>query len=425
MSILRKSTVSFVLLVPLLILHLDVFGESPHNPVGILYLNELYLAICMAFTFFYLLTSIGTQQREFKILMTYAVYSSVVFIGLPAIFSFLFYGQPLVYGLIEERRILFSFGFATLMFLGRNMSASQFEKALLITALLAAVMAWMFKFGVLPDLRDKQSSFDRPDRSSIGAPALCLAYFYCIQTWNKGISPIDGSARSKTIHIVLAMVFLLTLVFGTQTRQLIVLALVFTVFCLKSKSIVWICVSTLLLSPFFIFPDLMKVLGLNLDFYAQSVEDGPTDGVREQTIGYIFSHLSQNHWLPSGSLSLMWNNGFIPYFGEYFFLSDVGVFGTLFRFGFLAFIIVPVSLFLYYRWAKMLHPDTGFVVTATLAQLVIWPLAGFFEYLQATICYLMVIQALRALHHYSSAPVQETYVSSPYPRPSSQLARPV
>lgn len=193
MSILRKSTVSFVLLIPLLILHLDVFGESPHNPVGILYLNELYLAICMAFTFFYLLTSIGTQQREFKILMTYAVYSSVVFIGLPAIFSFLFYGQPLVYGLIEERRILFSFGFATLMFLGRNMSASQFEKALLITALLAAVMAWMFKFGVLPDLRDKQSSFDRPDRSSIGAPALCLAYFYCIQTWNKGISPIDGS----------------------------------------------------------------------------------------------------------------------------------------------------------------------------------------------------------------------------------------
>ena len=68
----------------------------------------------------------------------------------------------------------------------------------------------------------------------------------------------------------------------------------------------------------------------------------------------------------------MWNNGFIPYFGEYFFLSDVGVFGTLFRFGFLAFIIIPVSLFLYYRWAKMLHPDTGFVVTATLAQLVIW-----------------------------------------------------
>ncbi len=88
-------------------------------------------------------------------------------------------------------------------------------------------------------------------------------------------------------------------------------------------------------------------------------------------------------------------------------------FGTLFRFGFLAFIIIPVSLFLYYRWAKMLHPDTGFVVTATLAQLVIWPLAGFFEYLQATICYLLVIQALRALHHYSSASVQETYVSSP------------
>ena len=124
MSILRKSTVSFVLLIPLLILHLDVFGESPHNPVGILYLNELYLAICMAFTFFYLLTSIGTQQREFKILMTYAVYSSVVFIGLPAIFSFLFYGQPLVYGLIEERRILFSFGFATLTFLGRDIMYS-------------------------------------------------------------------------------------------------------------------------------------------------------------------------------------------------------------------------------------------------------------------------------------------------------------
>ena len=34
MSILRKSTVSFVLLIPLLILHLDVFGESPHKRVS-------------------------------------------------------------------------------------------------------------------------------------------------------------------------------------------------------------------------------------------------------------------------------------------------------------------------------------------------------------------------------------------------------
>jgi len=419
MRAVSKSGAYFILLIFVFVLHFGIFEETPHNPIGILYVSELYLIICLAFTAFYVLASVGKEQKDLKILLTYCAYSSVIFILLPAIFSNLYYGQPLIYGIIEERRILYCFTFSVMLYLARNMSAAQFEKAFLFVGFMACILAWMFKFSVLPDLRDKVASFDRPDRSSIGALAQCLAYFYCIQVWNKGISPIDGSPRSKTPYIVFACFILLTLVFATQTRQLIFLSLCFTLLCLKSKSVIWIVVSGILVSPLYLFPDLLKELGLNLDFYAESLENGPTDNVREQTIGYIFGHLHANNWLPSGSLSLMWNNGFIPHFGEYFFLSDVGIFGTLFRFGFLAFLIVPLTLFCYYYFAKRLHRDTSFTVTALLAYMVIWPLQGIFEYMQATIAFLLVIQALKAYHRNVESPALDSYVEEhPLMQPS-------
>ncbi|WP_145139092.1 hypothetical protein [Pseudomonas duriflava] len=412
MSLVSKSSACCIVLFFVFILHFGIFEETPHNPIGILYVNELYLVICLAFTLFYLLASVGMEKRDFNILFSYGLYSSVVFILLPAIFSNLYYGQPLIYGIIEERRVLFCFSFAVLLFLAKNMKVAHFEHTFFAVVLLSCVLAWMFKFGALPDLRDKVASFDRPDRSSIGSLAQILGYFYAIQIWNKGSSPIDGSEKSKTPYLILACFILLTLVFATQTRQLIFLSLCFTLLCLKSKSVIWVALSCILLSPFYLFPELITALGLNVDFYTQSLEDGPTDGVREQTISYIFMHLHSNNWLPSGSLSLMWNNGFIPHFGEYFFLSDVGIFGTLFRFGFLAFFIVPLSLFCYYRFAKRLCLNTNFTLICMLAFMVIWPLQGIFEYMQATIAFLLVIQALKGKHLNSSSPVSEPYLGA-------------
>lgn len=389
------------------ILHFSVFGDSTHNPLGFKFLNEAYLAICLGLALLLILASTEATSREFRILMYYAFYSVVVFTILPTIFAHFTFGQPIAYGLIEERRILFAFGFVPLLLLAKRISTLQFERAFIYAALIAVVLSWCFKFGLVPDLRKEQTSWDRPDRSSIGPFLICFAYFYCIQIWAKGKSPINGDARRKTFYLIIAAILLLTLVFATQTRQLIALCLAFTLFALRAKAIVWAASLSVLLSPFYFYPELLEVLGLNTEFYSSNLDGGVEDAVRPNTIASVFSHLDLVNWLPSGSLSLMWQDGFIPYFGEHFFLSDIGIIGTLFRFGFLAFILVPLTLLIYYRIARNINADMQFTYAVILAYMVIWPLNGLFEYTQDVICLLFVIHALRARHLRSKERVHE------------------
>jgi hypothetical protein len=390
-----------------IVLHFSVFGDSTHNPIGFKFLNEAYLAVSLGLSLLLILASTEEASREFRILMYYAFYSVFVFTVLPAIFSFYTFGQPITYGLIEERRILFTFGFVPLLLLAKHISTRQFEHALIYAALIAVILSWCFKFGLVPDLREEQTSWDRPDRSSIGPFLICFAYFYCIQVWAKGKSPINGEERHRKLYLLIAAVLLLTLVFATQTRQLIVLCLAFTLFSLRAKAIIWAASLCVLLSPLFFYPELLEVLGLNIEFYENSLDGDVEDGVRPHTIASVFSHLSLVNWLPSGSLSLMWQDGFIPYFGEHFFLSDIGIIGTLFRFGFLTFLLVPLTLFVY-RWiARTINTEMEFTYAVMLAFFVIWPLNGLFEYTQPVICMLFVLHALRARHLRSKERVHE------------------
>ncbi len=381
-----------------IILHFSVFGDSTHNPIGFKFLNEAYLAVCLGLSLLLILANTEATSREFRILMYYAFYSVVVFTVLPAIFAFFTFGQPISYGLIEERRILFTFGFVPLLLLAKHISTLQFERAFIYAALLAVLLSWCFKFGLVPDLREEQTSWDRPDRSSIGPFLICFAYFYCIEIWAKGKSPINGEARQRNLYMIIAAVLLLTLVFATQTRQLIVLCLAFTLFSLRAKAIIWAASLSVLLSPLILYPELLDILGLNTEFYQSNLDGGVEDGVRPHTIASVFRHLDLVSWLPSGSLSLMWQDGFIPYFGEHFFLSDIGIIGTLFRFGFLTFILVPLTLVIYQRIARNINPDMQFSYSVMLAFIVIWPLNGLFEYTQPVICMLFVLHALRARH---------------------------
>lgn len=395
------------LTVLMIILHFSVFGDSTHNPIGFKFLNEAYLAICLGASFLLILASAESASREFRILMYYAFYSVIIFTVLPAIFSFYTFGQPIIYGLIEERRILFTFGFVPLLLLAKHISTLQFERALICSALIAVFLSWCFKFGLIPDLREEQTSWDRPDRSSIGPFLICFAYFYCIQVWAKGKSLINEEQRQRNFYLIVAAVLLLTLVFATQTRQLIVLCLAFTMFSLRAKAVVWAASLCVLLSPLYFYPELLEVLGLNVEFYESSLDGDVEDGVRPHTIASVFNHLELVNWLPSGSLSLMWQDGFIPYFGEHFFLSDIGIIGTLFRFGFLTFLLVPLSLYIYQRIARNINADMSFIYPVMLAMFVIWPLAGLFEYAQPVVCMLFVIHALRARHLRSKERVHE------------------
>ncbi len=203
--------------------------------------------------------------------------------------------------------------------------------------------------------------------------------------------------RPKLRHGLLALFFLATIVVVLQTRQLIVVCLVFTILALRARLIGPALFGAIIIAPLILYPHLLETLGFNLDFYARSVQEGPTDNVRENTISQIINHLQLYNGLPQRSLSLMWNDGFKPIFGDYFFLSDVGIFGTVFRFGFLSILVIPIGLAVHYLVARKLSRDLEFTLAVFLAFMTIWPLQGLFEY-QGTAALLFVMQALKTYH---------------------------
>lgn len=381
------------------VLHFGLLEQNPQNPIGIKYLTELYLAACLGFSAMFLVGTVGAERKDYSVAFLFCLFSAFTFTFLPALFAELFYGQPLVYGVIEERRVLLCFSVIPLLYLAKRVSAAQFENCILIVALGAVVLSWLCYFEVLPDLRDGMDlDLSRPGRASTGAFALIIGYCLSIYFWGKGKSPIDGSPRSSLRYGLLALVYLATLVFVTQTRQVILLCIIFTFLCLRVKSVKLAVIGCLLVSPFVIDPDLLELFGVNIDFYMQSAQNGATDNVREATIAQIMDHLHEYNWVPSGSLSLMWNDGFKHYFSYYFFLSDVGVIGTLFRFGFLTIAIIPVSFLVYFKVAKRLNPSLDFTLAVFLAHLSIWPLQGIFEYQEGMTALLFVFQALKTFH---------------------------
>ncbi|MFC6479025.1 hypothetical protein ACFQDN_24420 [Pseudomonas asuensis] len=208
------------------VLHFGLLEQNPQNPIGIKYLTELYLAMCLGFSALFLVGTVGAERKDYSVAFLFCLFSAFTFTFLPALFAELFYGQPLVYGVIEERRVLLCFSVIPLLYLAKRMSAAQFENAILIVALGAVLLSWLCYFEVLPDLRDGMDlDLSRPGRASTGAFALIIGYCLSIYFWGKGRSPIDGSPRSGFQHGILALVFLATLVFVTQTRQVICCAL--------------------------------------------------------------------------------------------------------------------------------------------------------------------------------------------------------
>jgi len=411
-----KRNVYYVCLFILLVFQFGVFEQGHTNPIGVKYVSELYLAICLGFTALLLTGTPPANKQDYNLGLSFCLFSAFVFCFLPALFSNLFYGQPLFYGLIEERRVLFCFSFFVIVYFAKRVTATQFEQLILLVGLISVGLSWLSYAGVLPDLREQVLDLSRPGRASPGAAAIIFSYCLSVYFMGHGRSPLNGAPKSKVLYGILAFVFLATIVFVMQTRQVIVICFLFTAMCLKSRMVMPMILGSIALFPILVNPHILDSLGLNLDFYMQSVESGPTDNVRENTIAAIMNHLHEYNWVPSGSLSLMWNDGFKRFFSNYFFLSDVGVIGTLFRFGFLTFAIIPIGLFIHYRVATKLNPNLNFTLAFFLANLAMWPLVGVFEY-QAPTAFLLALQALKT-HYQHTARATDEVAAVPYPYPT-------
>jgi hypothetical protein len=89
----------------------------------------------------------------------------------------------------------------------------------------------------------------------------------------------------------------------------------------------------ILLMAYFVFPGFFAEQFKQFD--ALLFEATTEGGVRSTTSDIIMAEVARNFYIGMGALSLQWQNGFGQVYSSYFYLSDVGLLGVYYRFGFL------------------------------------------------------------------------------------------
>ncbi len=80
-----KRNVYYVCLFILLIFQFGVFEQGHTNPIGVKYVSELYLAICLGFTALLLTGTPPANKQDYNLGLSFCLFSAFVFCFLPAL----------------------------------------------------------------------------------------------------------------------------------------------------------------------------------------------------------------------------------------------------------------------------------------------------------------------------------------------------
>ena len=163
----------------------------------------------------------------------------------------------------------------------------------------------------------------------------------------------------KHKHLLFVGVALYVLVFITQTRSLLLAVVIGCAYlCMRYRGARQLALGL----GIFVLPTavlLAATLGFDVThplfavYFDPSLTAGSVD-VRAAAADMMLTFLDSEGWvLGKGSLSLLYNGGFASVFGglygQYFFLSDLGLLGEFFRFGILYPLLLGVLVYLIVR----------------------------------------------------------------------------
>lgn len=348
----------------LCILNSQVITATTHNPVGIRYARELYIAVMIAYV----------AGRTLFFLSRHAVPKFFVWIlalcMIPAAWSavtaLLVHGQPLRYGLLEERRLfefLSAFVIADLA-IRAGVSWERLVRLVFATSVFCAAVGIGFQIGLVPDLRSILGDFDsRPGvrelRASIGLNYMVLSLY--IATLSAVRFRSDNAGASIRHPIAWSFFFLSVIAFVGQTRQILLVGgFVAALYLAKewrrairyvphavcvalvTSTVVAIAIPS---SKLWQYWDLLTALFGERYLSASS---------RSKTIAVILQEVGSNLYFGGGALSLTWQGGFGRIYGDFFFLADVGNFGVFYRFGIFSLLYFAATLvFLWKCYARV------------------------------------------------------------------------
>ena len=355
-----------------------VFADTPGNPFGIPGINEGFMGLAVVYAVYMAVTR-GLKSGELLLLLT-----PVVAMSVSALIAKSVYGQPFQFGLFEERRMLALYFYFPLRDTTQMHGYKVMLRAMMNVALACATIGFAWWSGLLPGWKVLETGFVTESRANFGAVFA-------------GIALILNFKREKWYKLLYIFLFL---VFVSQTRQVLIALVIgiFVIFILDSirsgKPVLFsalLVMSLLVLIPTAIDP--YAVIAFLPDNFQDLTRDEYLQrSARARSYASVFEYFRP---LGHGALSLRYHGGFANYFGANFFLADIGIVGTIHRFGWLTLLYAFVTLSFIWRVWRLAYRGNGeqFVtlVGATFMVLVTWPTAGILEYRAGPLALLIAV----------------------------------
>ena len=340
---LRKVLAYKNLLIILLLLNSGCFFLTDDKRAGIPYFREIFLLLVVAFTVCLFVAWKWVYQSRTSL---WIIFMGVMLPLMSAVLSNLNFGQPMLYGLFEERRFLEYLVFFPVLFLLLMAQPTQEElgRYFLYIALFCATFGFSYYLGIIPQNAVVSFTVDdwtryedllRPDRYRIGSGFVTLAAFMLMYNMRDRVT-LSG------LLMLLYLVAYLWLVMQTRATMLIWAFAGLWIFRKRIDSLMKMSVLGVIILgvSWFMVPEFY--IQQYERFHALLFEAAAGPGVRDRTIATIIDAISANNFFGMGALSLQWNGGFSRVYNPHFYLSDVGIFGVYHRYGFLTPLVVLV-----------------------------------------------------------------------------------
>lgn len=243
--------------------------------------------------------------------------------------AYLAYDQPLQYGLIEERRML---SFYAVFLIGATLrgTATPFEDllgAVYWAALIYTGLGLLLQTGILGDLANRDVPFLDPRKYRI----ICGINIYAQSAALAALMLVRTRSMAHAVPLLVGIVGLLAVGQTRSTALQLVGAVPIVLMAASAAGLVMLLVLAGLAGS--------AVLINVAPFLRPGGQSGIGEvDVRLETIRKCLDTLAANDGIGLGSLSLQWNNGFHRIYDRFFYLTDVGVFGELYRYG----VLLPI-----------------------------------------------------------------------------------
>jgi hypothetical protein len=334
---------------------------------GLPYLRELYLMGVIGSA----VVLLAMWQRPWQSRASlWILFMGVVLPVMSALFAWGHFNQPLLYGLLEERRnfLYLLFFPALFLMLRAQPTQQQLERYFLAGALACIAVGFLYYFKIIPqnatvafnvDEKDYGLNPLRPDRFSIGNAYVSLCALMLMYRLRREV---------KVLPLVLLALFAayLWLVLQTRNTMMVWTLAALWIFRAHLHVLVKLGVVVVLVAgvAYVIMPEPFHAQYERL--LALVDEAREPGGVRLDTSNIILRDIAANWYVGMGALSLQWEGGFSRLYSSYFYLSDVGILGMLYRYGFFTPLIALVYFVGFWRISRQCRNKGDLLAAFTL-----------------------------------------------------------